>query len=263
MAPPVTRRQVYRGASAIELLDPGSRIAQPHTLPRSPLRATWPPAVVFQNQAQHPACAARSERDEAAAIIGYAVLERVLDQRLEQEDGDSYVQDRGIDVEPDLELVPKAHPLDVQIVLEKRQLLAQRHLVSLLIETAAQQRRQPEQHLLRLLGVLVRQYRDGVQRIEQKVRPQLRPQRIQLAARELPLGIGIQPAEAEGREENEQRPVVEHAHEEAPDFRAAEVAEPSQEQRSRHLSADDLPEGLERQVDEVRYRREQDGNDDV
>src|SRR6266700_507212 len=263
MAPPVTRRQVYRGASAIELLEPGSRIAQPHTLPRSPLRATWPPAVVFQNQAQHPACTPRSERDEAAAIIGYAVLECVLDQRLEQEDGDSYVQDRGIDVEPDLELVPKAHPLDVQIVLEKRQLLAQRHLVSLLIETAAQQRRQPEQHLLRLLGVLVRQYRDGVQRIEQKVRPQLRPQRIQLAARQLPLGVGIQPAETKGREEHEQGPVVEHAHEEGPDLRRPEVAKPRKEHRSRQLPANESPQGLERQVDEVRYRRQQNGYDDV
>src|SRR5256885_7116183 len=185
MAPPVTRRQVYRGASAVELLEPGSRIAQPHTLPRPTLRAAWSPAVVFQNQAQHPARAARCERDETAAIIGYAVFERVLDQRLEQEHGDSDVQDRGIDVEPNLELVPKAHSLDVEIVLEKRQLLAQRHLVSLLIETAAQQRRQPEQHLLRLLGVLVRQYLDVVQRIEQKVRPQLRPQCIQLYVRQL------------------------------------------------------------------------------
>src|SRR5205814_3437384 len=117
----VARRQRYRGPSAIELREPGPRIAQAHPFPRPALRG--PPAVVFQHQAQRAVGASRLERDEARAIIGYAVLEGVLDQRLEQKDGYAYVHHPGIDVEAHLELVPEAHALDVQIVLEKRQLL--------------------------------------------------------------------------------------------------------------------------------------------
>src|SRR5215471_15063071 len=90
------------------------------------------------------------------------------------------------DAHPDLEPVGKAHSLDFQIPFEKLQLLRQAHLLNTdILERQPEQVAQSCDHTVGCLRVLVNQGRDGVQGVEEKMRMELHPERLQLSFRQL------------------------------------------------------------------------------
>ena len=82
--------------------------------------------------------------DDAAAahLPRKPVLDRVLDERLQDHAGHDDVEGVGADLLLDLELRPEADDLDVEILVDRLELLAQRHEVIAAAQQPAQQPRQ-------------------------------------------------------------------------------------------------------------------------
>ena len=96
-----------------------------------------------------------------------------------------------IDLEMRPQPVLEPHLLDLEVELQRLDLLGQRHLGGRLVDQrVAQERRQPRQHRIGPLGLLQQhQRRDAVQRVEQEVRVELVAQHRQLRGR----GLAFQP----------------------------------------------------------------------
>src|SRR5581483_4690242 len=90
------------------------------------------------------------------------------------------------DIDADGEPLLKADLLDLQVAPHILQLLGQRHfLFELAIEREAEKLAEARQHRVRRLDIAVHQRGDRIERIEEEVRLELHPQRLQLRARQL------------------------------------------------------------------------------
>ena len=114
-------------------------------------------------------------------LLRDAVLDRVLDERLQQQVRHQRVERVGLDVEADDEAIGEARLLDLEVLCEEVELGLERDfLLAELLERQAQQVAQPHQRPVGGLDVAVHQRRDRVQRVEQEVRVQLLLQRLEL-----------------------------------------------------------------------------------
>ena len=87
----------------------------------------------------------------------------------------------GIDVHADSQTILEARLFDLEILLQELELFLQRDLgLAAAVERDAQQIAQPADHPIGGLRIAVHQRRDRVQRVEQKVRMELRLERLQL-----------------------------------------------------------------------------------
>ena len=107
-----------------------------------------------------------------------AVLDRVLDERLQQHARDHDVEGVGVDRFLDLQLGAEAHRLDVQVLVDRLELLPQRHEVLLAAQQAAEQPRELHDQHPRRLRLRPDQRRDRGQRVEEEVRVDLAGERL-------------------------------------------------------------------------------------
>ena len=93
----------------------------------------------------------------------------VLDNRLQQHARHQHIERCGVDVLHHPQLLPESHHLDGQVIVDKRQFLAQRRQIFLLPQQTPQDFRQLVHHLPGLVRVLTNQRRYRIQRIEKKM----------------------------------------------------------------------------------------------
>jgi hypothetical protein len=133
------------------------------------------------------ALAARSDDDRAAALeLRDAVVDRVLDDRLQTEVRDARAPHRRIDVVFDAQPVTKPHLLDGQVVLQQRELFGERHLLPPRpLDGAAQELAQRPDHARGIIAVAAL-HQDGDRRqcVEQEVRTELHLERLELRLRQ-------------------------------------------------------------------------------
>jgi hypothetical protein len=116
------------------------------------------------------------------------VLDAVFNQRLQQDAGHQNLQRARIDLLFHAQLVgAKAHHFDVEVVVGKAQLLAQRNVGVVILEQRAQNVGQLHRHLARHLRLHAHQRGNGVERVEQKVRIDLALQRVEPGLEQQPL----------------------------------------------------------------------------
>ena len=141
-----------------------------------------PDAVVAHFHPQLVALAARGDVDVAGpGLLRDAVLDRVLDERLEDQVRHERVERLGLHVEADDSRSAKRVCSiwrylreEVELGLERDLLLAD------VLERQAQQVAQAHQRAIGGLDVAVHQRRDGVERVEEEVRVELLLERLQL-----------------------------------------------------------------------------------
>ena len=110
-----------------------------------------------------------------------AVAQRVLDQRLEQERRDERMLRSGRDVHGRRQSIAEAHALDGQVGSRQRDLGVQRGLgLAIAGQRRTQQIAEPGQHPSGRHRIVLRQHRDVLQAVEQEVRLQPHPQRVEL-----------------------------------------------------------------------------------
>jgi len=89
-----------------------------------------------------------------------------------------------LDLELDGQPVTESRALDLEIRIEARELLIERHLVLPgALERQTKERVQLPQHSLCRVGRLVRQLRDRVETVEEEVRLKLQSEELELRAR--------------------------------------------------------------------------------
>ena len=166
----------------VKLLQSESRIGQTHTVPLTARRRWRAATVVGNGNPQSVIDDIRRHFDfRWSGGRSHPVLQRILKQRLQQELGHQRVQRIGIDRSRDGQSVSKADAHDREIVIGQRQLIAQGDLVlASMLERQSQEITQPRQHAVGGFDVSMHQRRDTVQRVEEKMRVNLRPQRFQL-----------------------------------------------------------------------------------
>src|SRR5262245_10548023 len=102
------------------------------------------------------------------------MLQRVLDQGLQDEVGHRRATRIGWDAQVDRETIVKAYLHDSDVTLQQRELLGKRNLVGAgAFERRAQQLPELHDHPIRDVRSGVYEARDGVERVEQEVRSQL------------------------------------------------------------------------------------------
>ena len=108
------------------------------------------------------------------------MLDRVLDERLQDQPRHFGVERLGIDLELDRQAILEARLLDLEVLLQELQLLLQRDAGRAgAIERQAQQIAQAADHAIGGVGIRVHERRDRVQRVEQEMRLQLGLERAQ------------------------------------------------------------------------------------
>src|SRR5688572_11960733 len=108
---------------------------------------------------------------------------RVLDERLQNQVRHERQPRPGLDLELDRQPLTESRTLDVEVRVEARELLLERDLILTgTFQGEAQQRVQLSQHPLGRAGCLVRELRDRVHAVEQKMRLELQPEELQLRA---------------------------------------------------------------------------------
>ena len=142
--------------------------------------------VVADVDAQHAVLATAVDLDTVVAdVLADAVPDRVLHDRLQHQAGHGRVQHVGRDMDARGQAVTEASPLDAQVQLQQFQFAAQRDFLAVVVlQERAQQFAQAQQHVFRRQRVLVQQGDDGVQRVEQEMRLQLRLQHLQARLRQ-------------------------------------------------------------------------------
>src|SRR5690606_25075353 len=105
----------------------------------------------------------------------YGIFDRIFDERLKQKRGQSRARDRGIDLKMRAQPVFETHLLDVEIKLQRLDLLRQRHLRGRLVgKRIAQEGGKAREHRVRRLRLFQEhERRDAVERVEQEVRIEL------------------------------------------------------------------------------------------
>jgi len=113
------------------------------------------------------------------------VFDRVLDERLQQQRRHQRVERLGLDLVPDHEAVGKTCSFDLQVLAEEVELGAERDfLFAEPLEREPQQVAQTHERPIGGVHVAVHQRRNGVQRVEQKVRMQLLVKGLELCLHE-------------------------------------------------------------------------------
>ena len=126
------------------------------------------------------------------------MLDRVLDERLQQEVGQQRIERLGLDVEPHDQSIGESRLLDLEVLREEIELRLQRAFVlAEVLERHAQQIAEAHQRAIGGVDVAVHQRRNGVQRVEQEVRLQLMLERRHLRFDEL--GFELRGRAARGR----------------------------------------------------------------
>ena len=113
-------------------------------------------------------------------------------------------QHLGRDLEPHLQAVAEAGPLEPQVLLDVVELVGERHVRALAAERVARELGELGQQLARLLGIGVDVAGDRRERVVDEVRRDLGPQRAQLGPRE-PLGLLLELAQLELRADEARR----------------------------------------------------------
>jgi hypothetical protein len=132
---------------------------------------------------------------EVAAVLARrdGVHHRVLDERLQGEGRDEAVHDRGVPLQADAQAVAHPQPLDLEIHRHEGPLLAQGHLVDGLPvepQSVVEEPAQALQGVLRERRLPAHEAEERVQRVEEEVRVELRPQGGQLRPRAQGVGDG-------------------------------------------------------------------------
>ena len=99
------------------------------------------------------------------------VLDGIFDDRLQQHAGNESFERLLVDFLEDLQLVAaEANHFDVEIVVDELELLAQRHERFVLAQQPPQNIRKLQHHAAGHVRIEADQRRDGIERIEQKMR---------------------------------------------------------------------------------------------
>ena len=114
------------------------------------------------------------------------MLDRVLDERLEQKRRHARRADARIDFHGDPDAIAEPRPLDVRVLLQDRELLVDRdELAGLRLQARAKEVGELKDHALGAPRIRVDVGQDGVESVEEEVRTQLSAQRVQLRLGEL------------------------------------------------------------------------------
>ena len=181
-------RDVERVAAAEHLLQAGARIAEAHTV--LDVAGGDSGAVIFDFDDRAISLASGAHRDPAGTDVrGEPVRDRVLDERLENEDW--YQRPPHVGRRLDGHVEPRAEPgpLDLDVALEQLDLPRQRHEIHAAgVERFAQQMTEPRDHAIGRRRVLVHELRHRIQRVEQEVRVELHLEQLQPCLRQTCLG---------------------------------------------------------------------------
>src|SRR5208337_538151 len=160
----------------VKLLQTSARVAQPNSFRRNHATVIGKPlAVVTDLHPQLVEDLARRDANEARSTGGaYAMADGIFHQRLQEQIRHQCRQGVWLDVHLHLQPVVEASLLNVNVLLEERQLAAERHFVDTHgIQREAQQVRQLQRHVLSGEAVVAGQSGDGIQSVEQEVRLKL------------------------------------------------------------------------------------------
>ena len=132
---------------------------------------------------------AAAQRDRAAMDARLkSMLDAVLDERLQQDAGHQNLERARIDLLFHAQLVgAEADHLDVEIIVGKLQLLAQRNVGVMVLEQGAQNVGQLDGHLAGQLRLAAHQRGDGVERIEEEMGIDLALQGVKAGFKQQPL----------------------------------------------------------------------------
>ena len=108
-----------------------------------------------------------------------AMLDRVLDQRLQQHAGDDDGQRLFGDLLDDAQFFAEADDLDVEVVVGEGELVGERDERLAVLQQHAQDVGQLDDHLARQFRLRTHERGDGVERVEEEVRIDLALQRVQ------------------------------------------------------------------------------------
>ena len=250
--------------AAVELFEPGADVGQPDAPPGPdlvvPIHA---PAIVPYFQLQEAIVRSTGSGDLHPPWLDArrdAMADGVLHQRLQDQMGHACIQRLWRDVHHDRQPVLQARLLDLEVGLEKGELLAQRHLLRLLVlEGGAQEVAEAGDHSPGGLRFGGDERRDRVQRVEEEVRLQLHLERLQPRLGEAPrqllrclLALAI-------------APVVEHEVCDAEEERIEEdvLAGRSPELRTEGAHADPRHVPAQHDHDAGARERDDDGSDEV
>ena len=150
-----------------------------------------------------------------------AVADGVFNQRLQNQVGDKRVEGARIDFGFDAKAIVEARLLNVDVLLQERELLMQRDFVHAdAVERHAQQVGELERHVLGGFAVVASERGDGVQRVEQEVRLELDLQHFELSVGQLrfelrgkQLALLIFAVERDGLGDQHDVPVARDVHE--------------------------------------------------
>src|SRR2546423_1832996 len=113
------------------------------------------------------------------------MLDRVFDQRLQDQVGHASVERLRIDLHLDGQAISKACLLDQQITFEHLQLLLERYFLHAdVLQREPQQVAQARDQAVGLLDIPVHERRDGMQSVEQEMRVKLHLEHLQLRLRQ-------------------------------------------------------------------------------
>src|SRR5712664_3135165 len=137
-------------------------------------------AVVFNFNMQPAVTRCRSQLNFSAAELGRkTVFQTILHNRLEEHAGDKGLEGLFAELLDDFEIVAaEAGHFDVQIIVDELQFFAERHEGLMLAEEPSQNIAEFEHHAARGIRINADKRRNGVERIEQKVRIDLAGERV-------------------------------------------------------------------------------------
>ena len=108
------------------------------------------------------------------------MADRVLDQRLNEHRRNGGVLHLGSDIHLDLELIAETNLLDLEVMLKKGELFSQRDLLPVLrLQRHAQQIAEMLDHAAGQLRIALHVRRDGIERVEEKMRIELHSQGVE------------------------------------------------------------------------------------
>ena len=143
-------------------------------------------AVVFHFNTHHAISRRRSDLNTAGGRVSDRMSHRILDDRLQNQIGNANIQHFRIDVNVSREAILKTNALDLEIAVQKLDLLLQRHFHRAgVFERQSEEVAEPRDHLARAFSVFAQQSRNGMQRVEEKMRMNLHFQGFQLRLHEL------------------------------------------------------------------------------
>ncbi len=158
----------------------GARVGEAHALVRAGAHEAGP--IVLDLHDERRAHPLRRHRHVPRAVFEarHPVLDGVLDKRLEQQRGHERAGHAGRNVERRREPVAEADALDVEVVVEESDLVGEGDLaLPRVVEHAAQEGAQAGHHAAHARRVALGEGGNGVERVEEKVRVELHPQRVE------------------------------------------------------------------------------------